>query len=95
MCINCHSSFSNNQILQQLNEIKDEHFPRFNQTSINHLQLASSGMNGPEVKDKAIEILLRFNDWKKIENQKIKNKKDIYIFCMFLIIGLAIIIKYY
>lgn len=54
MCLDCHT---NEEVLKQLNETKREHYPLFNQTSINHLFIAASGYNGLEARKRAIDIL--------------------------------------
>lgn len=64
----CHQRLSNEEVLKQLNVIKPEHYPLFNQTSVNHLYIAASGFNGPDAQQKAIEILRKI----ELETTKIE-----------------------
>ena len=69
MCIKCHSCLSNNIILKHLKEELDngeKNFPIYNSTSINHIIISASGYNGCDIRNKAITLLNKYNEWLKL-----------------------------
>lgn len=64
MCLQCHLGLNSNTIYEQIKNIKEEEFQYFNSTSISHLIISSSGFNNKIVREKAIENLRKYLEWK-------------------------------
>lgn len=74
MCLLCHSSISDDEMLRSLKETPyPEMFNRWNTTSVSHISLAAAGMNGVEVRNEALLVLDRFLEWYR------ENKQDGYM----------------
>lgn len=57
----------NQTVLEQLKEaLDDPKFEMWNETSINHLLIASTGYNGPEAKQCADELVKKYISWKEL-----------------------------
>ena len=63
MCIKCHIQLQELDILDQLSKISEKDFITFNQTSINHLIIMSSGYNTDKIKNIAVDILQKYIKW--------------------------------
>ena len=72
MCLDCHLGLKDNTILEQISDTEVNNFHVWNSTSINHLLIASSGFNGIDVRNKALEVISNFYKWcKKNTNQHV------------------------
>ena len=70
MCFKCHSGLSDEEVLKQLreqNSTDNINFIRWNTTSIGHLILAGVGLNGPEARTEAINLLEKFIIWRRTQ----------------------------
>jgi hypothetical protein len=64
MCIQCHQLLSDETILRQLTEeLATPNFEVWNGTSISHLVLAVTGVNGTETQDLAINLIDQYQQW--------------------------------
>ena len=59
MCLDCHTSLSDEKIKNDLNTAG--HFSVFNSTSISHIIIASTGYNGNDVRNIGINLLSNYN----------------------------------
>ena len=66
MCLKCHLGLSDEMISSQLQEQLDKDtndYPKYNSTSISHFIIAASGYNGLDVRNNAITLLNKYNEW--------------------------------
>jgi len=64
MCLKCHRGLSNETLLSQLKEALDaSDFHMWNGTSIQHLLIAFSGVNGREVQDISEQLIVKYLEW--------------------------------
>ena len=66
MCLKCHLGLSDETVSSSLQEQLDkdtDDYPKYNSTSISHFIIAASGYNGLDVRNKAIILLQKYNDW--------------------------------
>ena len=67
MCIVCHSSLTNEQVISNLNENQD--FETWNETSLHKLFIISTGYNGFEARMLASKHMDNFLIWKRNNKQ--------------------------
>lgn len=66
MCLLCHNAMSDETVKKQLQEaLEDPQFEVWNMTSISHIMLSMSGMNGFEVAYIAQELFRNYIGWHK------------------------------
>jgi hypothetical protein len=68
MCIQCHSSLSDQMVCDQITEqinAGSKYYHLYNSTSISHFLIATGGYNGIEVKKKAEILLKKYINWLK------------------------------
>jgi len=71
MCIMCHFSCSVEKTLEDLeSEIKSPKFEVWNSASISHLLISITGIDGPRVKELALELMERYIVWIKANPEK-------------------------
>jgi hypothetical protein len=63
MCLHCHSSFSDEQIIAQLRD--EQNYEKWNTTSVYHLALTASGRNGEIARQLALELFLGLIEWRR------------------------------
>ncbi len=75
MCLVCHQGLTDEVVLKQIDDILKEidegdtsDFIKWNTTSVSHIILAGLGLNGPEVRFKAIKLLEHFIEWRKTKS---------------------------
>tara|TARA_B110000208_G_scaffold191374_1_gene258028 strand:+ start:405 stop:704 length:300 start_codon:yes stop_codon:yes gene_type:complete len=93
MCYYCHINLKNNDLLEFLTNTTESEWIILNLTGICYLILCITGYNGLEVKNKAKNILNKYNKYyniyyydniiKELKNNNIKegNKVELYKFC--------------
>lgn len=68
MCLQCHSTFNNDDLYVELTEIQQNpSFDVWNTTSLNHLFIAATEYNGKENADLAILLLEQYVEWYKTQ----------------------------
>lgn len=74
MCKQCHSQFTDEQIIAQL-EIsqKDPQYGKWNETSISHMVICASGHNGPKAKEMSIALLRGFIEYASVDGAELEN----------------------
>jgi len=68
MCIQCHSSLSDQMVSYQISEqinAGSRYYHLYNSTSISHFLIAAEVYNGVEVKKKAEILLKKYINWLK------------------------------
>lgn len=64
MCKQCHSAFTDEQIIAQLDSaMKAPQYEKWNETSISHMAIAASGHNGAKAKELGIALLRGFIEY--------------------------------
>lgn len=66
ICLECHSHFSDEEIVAQLDDLDGNSFERFNTASVNHLAFIVAGTNGQDAIRSSIAVLHRFSDWYRL-----------------------------
>ena len=77
MCYSCHIKLSDEEIKKQLSNLEniDKSFNIYNSTSLSHLILSSSGYNGIENRNLALNIIIKYYHWNINKNKIIDNDK--------------------
>ena len=78
MCLQCHLGLEDELILKQLQEsikLGSKSFPDYNTTGLSHITIASSGFNGLEVRNTAIELMKMYVEWLKVNQKYILNQE--------------------
>ena len=66
MCIKCHQGLSNETIRQQMNDaLENPFFEKWNSTSVSHLFITYSGVNGSEAQEVAGQLLQNLIHWSR------------------------------
>ena len=66
MCFKCHTGLSDEFIHKELiNALDKKNYNEWNTTSVNHMFLIASGLNGYDNKILAIEVLMEFIEYLK------------------------------
>jgi len=64
MCLKCHQNISDEQMISSIeNSLRNVNFHKYNVTSVNHLYLTLSGVNGPKAQILAGTLLEKFLEW--------------------------------
>ena len=72
MCIICHSSLTDEQVISNLEDIlnsNDNQYETWNETSLHRIFIISTGYNGFEARNLASKIMNKFLVWKKNNKQ--------------------------
>jgi len=66
MCRQCHSAFTNDEIVTQLKETAvAPNYIKWNTTSVSHVAIAASGENGEEARVLGLQLLQGYIEWRK------------------------------
>lgn len=66
MCRECHSAFTDEDVVKQLKKIVDNpQYEKWNTTSISHIAIAASGENGDEARTLGLKLLRDYTQWRK------------------------------
>ncbi len=70
MCIQCHQGLSDAAVVQQIKEaFQYPHFEQWNTTSVSHMYIAYSGVNGREAQILAGQIIEKLIQWSRANNR--------------------------
>lgn len=66
MCRQCHSAFTNDEVVTQLKETAvAPNYIKWNTTSVSHVAIAASGENGEEARVIGLQLLRGYIEWRK------------------------------
>ena len=67
MCILCHFKFTSEEIRSQLEpSLTDPKFEVWNSTSVSHILLSTTGLDGPQAKEISQTLLERYIAWAEV-----------------------------
>lgn len=66
MCLECHFSFNEDNILHELNNVNINSFSNLNSDDIYQLLISASGFNGDNIRNIAIELLEEYYAWTEL-----------------------------
>ena len=66
MCLSCHFKMSVDKVLADwADSIKNPRYELWNSTSLSHLYISLSGVDGPEVREHTYKVAREFIEWSK------------------------------
>lgn len=70
MCKQCHSMFTDEEVVEQLTDHMDNpQYEKWNTTSVSHIGIAASGHNGNDARKLGLILFRNYIDWRKTQSE--------------------------